>query len=113
MEHHWFLLPDTSSLGARHTRRALGTSEQKGKKENMSKFEKFVVEGDEKADDLAKTGAVLDERFMADARARTMQQEREDAYAALQYAACFHCLVEHWKDCEELRPKPKEKWVFV
>ena len=27
-----------------------------------------------------------------------------------QYAASFHCLVEQWKDCEELRPKPKEKW---
>ena len=29
------------------------------------------------------------------------------------YAASFHCLVGQWKDCEELRPKPKEKWVFV
>ena len=25
----------------------------------------------------------------------------------------FHCLVEEVKDCEELKPKPKEKWVFV
>ena len=32
---------------------------------------------------------------------------------ALQYAASFHCLVEEWKNCEELRPKPKEKWFFV
>ena len=30
-----------------------------------------------------------------------------------QYAASFHCLVEEWKDSEELRPKPKEKWSFV
>ena len=30
-----------------------------------------------------------------------------------QCAASFHCLVEQWKDCEELRPKPKEKVVFV
>ena len=29
-------------------------------------------------------------------------------YVALQYAASFHCLVEEWKDCEELKPKPKE-----
>ena len=50
---------------------------------------------------------------MADARAETMQQEREEVYAALQYAASFHCLVEEWKDCEELTPKPKEKWIFV
>ena len=29
-------------------------------------------------------------------------------YAAMQYAASFHCLVEERKDCEELKPKPKE-----
>ena len=34
-------------------------------------------------------------------------------YAALQYAASVHCLVEEWKDCEELKPKPKEKWLFM
>ena len=34
-------------------------------------------------------------------------------YAALQYAASFRCLVEQRKDCEELKPKPKEKWTFV
>ena len=45
---------------------------------------------------------MLDEEFMAEARAETMQQEREEVYAALQYAASFH------KDCEELKPKPKE-----
>ena len=33
--------------------------------------------------------------------------------AALQNAACFHCVVVEWKDCEEMRPKPKEKWNFV
>ena len=32
-------------------------------------------------------------------------------YAALKYAASFHCLVEEWKDCEELKPKPEEKWL--
>ena len=43
---------------------------------------------------------MLDEGFMAETRAVTMQQEREEVYAALQYAASFHCLVEEWKDCE-------------
>ena len=38
-----------------------------------------------------------------------MQQERDEVHAALQYAASFHCLAEPWKDCEELKPKPK-KW---
>ena len=37
----------------------------------------FVTEGNEKADELAKAGAMLDEGFMAEARAKTMQQERE------------------------------------
>ena len=46
---------------------------------------------------MAKAGAFLDERFMAETRAETMQQEREGVYAALQHAASFHCLVEEWK----------------
>ena len=82
-------------------------------KTNMSQFEKFVNEGNEKADALAKEGAMLDEGFMAEAKAETMQQEREEVYAALQYAASSHCLVEEWKDCEEVKPKPKEKWTSV
>ena len=38
---------------------------KKDKKE-MSHFEKFVIEGNEKADALAKAGAMLDEGFMAE-----------------------------------------------
>ena len=79
----------------------------------MTQLERFVTEGNEKADELAKAGAMLDEGFMAQARAETLQREREEVYAALQYAASFLCLVEKWKDCEELKPKPKEKWIFV
>ena len=44
---------------------------------------------------------------------RLRQQEREEVYAALQYAASFHCLMDEWKDCEELKPKTKGKWIFV
>ena len=62
---------------------------------------------------MAKAGARLDEVFMAEASAETMQQEREEVHAALQYAASFHCLVEEWKEREELKPKSKEKWIFV
>ena len=61
------------------------------------------------ADELAKAGAMLDEGFMAEARAETMQQEIEEVHAALQCPVSFHCLVEPWQDCEELRPEPKEK----
>ena len=74
---------------------------KKDKKE-MSHFETFVTEGNEKADELAKVGEMLDEGFMQ------QEREREEVYAALQHAASFHCLVEEWKDCEELKPKPKE-----
>ena len=38
---------------------------------------------------------------------------REEVYAALQYAASFHCLVGERKDCEEPKPQPKEKLIFV
>ena len=85
----------------------------KNEQKHMSQFERFVAEGNGKADELAKAGAMLDEGFMAGARAETVQQEREEVYAAEQYAASLHCLVEQWKDCEELKPKPKEKWIFV
>ena len=79
----------------------------------MSQFEKFGTDGNQKADEVAKAGAMLDEGFMAETRAKTVQQEREEVYAALQYAASFRSLVEKRKDCEELKPKPKEKWIFV
>ena len=54
---------------------------------------------------MAKAGAMLVAGFMA--------EERREVYADLQNAASFHCQVEQWKDCEELRPKRKEKWSFV
>ena len=70
----------------------------KKEKEHMSQFEKFVTEGNEKADEWAKAGAMLDEGFMEEAREKTMQQEREEVYVALHYAASFHCLVDQWKN---------------
>ena len=41
------------------------------------------------------------------------EREREEGYAVLRYAASFRCLVEEWKDCEELKPKPKAQCLFV
>ena len=78
----------------------------------MSHFENIVTDGNERADELARSGAMLDEGFMAEARAKTMQQERKEVYAALQYAASSH-FGGRWQDCEELKPKTKEKWNFV
>ena len=82
-------------------------------KKKMPHFEKCVIDGNQKADELAKVGAIFDEGFMAKVRAKTVKQEREKDYAAFQCAASFHCLVEEWKGCEELKPKPKETWIFV
>ena len=78
-------------------------------KKDMSQFQKCVIEGNGNADELTNAGAMLDEGFMLKVRAEMVEQEREEIKAALKYAASFHCLVEDWKDCEELRPKPKEK----
>ena len=55
----------------------------KKEKEKMTQFERFVTEGNEKADELAKQGALLDEGFMAEARAQTMKQEREEVHMLL------------------------------
>ena len=55
----------------------------------------------------------MDEGFMAEAKAETMKQKKEQVYVALQCAASCHCLVEEWKDCQELKPKPKDKWSFI
>ena len=54
-------------------------------KKYMSHFEKFVTEGIEKADEFAKAGAMLDEGFMAEARAKTVQQDRRSVRSL---AAC-------------------------
>ena len=43
----------------------------------MLQLEKFVTEGNEKGDELAEAGAMLDQGFMAEARAKIVQQERE------------------------------------
>ena len=79
----------------------------------MSLFEKCITEGNEKADELAKEGAMVDGGVMAQARASTIHQEREDVYAVLQYAASFHCLVEEKKECKELKPKSNDKLIFM
>ena len=49
----------------------------KKEKEKMTQVERFVTEGNEKADELAKAGAMMDEGFMAEARADSMKQDRE------------------------------------
>ena len=48
----------------------------------MSLFEKFITEVNERADELAKEGAMLDGGAMAQVRASTVLQDREEVCAA-------------------------------
>ena len=52
---------------------------RRSKKEmqSVSLFENFITEGNEKADELAKEGAMLDGGDMAQVRVSTVQQERK------------------------------------
>ena len=81
------ILVEVEHVKAQHTKKD---------KREMLQSEKFVTEGNDKGDELAKAGAMLDQGFMALARAKRVQQERERrvVHAASQIAASFHCLVE-------------------
>ena len=60
----------------------------------MVLFDRLVTEGNERADELARDGALLDGGDVAQIRASTVQQRREVLYAALQSAAKFRWSVE-------------------
>ena len=65
-----------------------GASHQKGKENICRIFEKFVTEGNEKAEELAKSRSNVGRRMYGRSKSRnTMQQGREEVCAALQYAA--------------------------
>ena len=84
----------------------------KKEKEKMTTIERFVTEGNDKADELAK-GAMLDQGFYGRSESCYYESgEREEVYVSLQNAASFHCLVEEWKDCEEPRAKAESEVVF-
>ena len=61
------------------------------RKKNMSRFQRIVTEGNEKAD----------ERLCCRKERRCMQ------HCSMRPASTAWW--EEWKDCEELKPKPKEK----
>ena len=71
-------------------------------KQEMSLSERFATEGNEKADELVKVGAMLDGGEVTQLRASTtVRRKGEEGCPALQYAASFP-LVEEWRVCEEL-----------
>ena len=80
----------------------------------MTLFEKFVTEGNEKGGRAGKTWSYVGwTRDGADQGHHNSPAEKEEVYAALQYAASCHHLVEKWPDCEELKPTPKIECTFV
>ena len=56
----------------------------------MTLFERFVTEGREAADWLAKQGTDLDGGATATIKAAMVRQDTMKVYAALQYAATLH-----------------------
>ena len=51
-------------------------------KQKMTLFKRCVTEGHERADELANDGAMMDGGDVAQIRASTVQQKREEVYAA-------------------------------
>ena len=64
----------------------------------MTRLERFIIEGKEKADELSKEGAMPDGGNVAQIRGSLVQQWRREVYATLHFVASFHCLVEEWAD---------------
>ena len=74
---------------------------------------KFVTDGNEKADELAKTGAMLDEGFMAADKSKSGSAGARRGVRSLAVRSQFSLQSGGRKDCEELKPQPKEKWTCV
>ena len=61
----------------------------------MSPFDNFITEGNEKAEEPANEGSMMNGGEMAQVRASTVQQTSEEVEAKV------HCLVEDWRDWAE------------
>ena len=83
---------------------------KKDKKE-MSHFERFVTDGNEKADELAKAGAMLDDGSMAGARAKTSAAGARRGLCSL--AVCSQFSLFGWKNGRTVKSSSrsqKKKW---
>ena len=79
----------------------------------MTTEEKFVMDGNEQADQLAKDGAEEEGGAMAAAKALTIKQLSREIYASIEDEAHFHVPVEDWNDRDEMELKKEEAWQFV
>ena len=59
--------------------------------QEMTLFKRYVAQGNDRADGLAKDGALLDGGEMAQIRDNTVQRRRERCPWLLQDTASFHC----------------------
>ena len=84
----------------------------KKEKENMSQFERFVTKATRRVTSWQKQEQCWT-KDLWQKRKQKLCSRKERRCTQHCHAASFHCLVEQWKDSEELRPTPKEKWVFV
>ena len=64
----------------------------------MSLFDRFVMAGHGRADELAKDGAMLDGGELAQIRASAVQQKREWVHATWRSIVGCRCVVEEWHD---------------
>ena len=81
-------------------------------KKDTSQFEKFVTWGNEKADELAKAGAMLDEELTAEAKAETVQHEKRCMRPCSTQRA-FTVWLKRRKVVKSSSRRQKEKWIFV
>ena len=79
--------------------------------EETSQFEKFVTDGNEKADELAKAEVLCWTTDLWRERERKQSSRSEKRWCMRPCSTQRAFAV--WKDCEELKPKPKEKLIFV
>ena len=73
-----------------------------------SKIERFVVERNGKADELATEGGSLDGAVIAENYARVVKQAGMKGHATVEYAAHVHACVENWTDRDEIIPNTPE-----
>ena len=93
-----------------------GAHHTKTEKTNMSQFERFVTEGNEKADELAKAGAMLAEGLMAEARAEAMKQEREREEVCVQLCITRPASIAWWRNGKIVKNSSlsrRRNWSFV
>ena len=78
----------------------------KKEKQETPQFERFVTEGNEKADELAKAGGNVGRRLQGGSESKVNVARKRRGVCSCSQLSLFSG---KWRDREELKPKPKEK----